>query len=184
MLYFSLTENFDIPDYSDFTSAYEISPAIKSVIDTGKLIAGSAVEQTISGILTTVFGGVNVIPATVTGSTTDEQAESRAEFLWWVVAEWLSQSQMSEVTEDVRGNAALDAFMVRELKLLQTQGRLTAGNNEWGFAVDNENGSLTKENLVQGTSDSEVGIPLGGVTDLQAVGHSHPASNASTSPLI
>ena len=184
LVFFNLDDKFDIPDYSGFTPAYEISPAIKAVIDTGKLIAGSAVEQTISDILTTVFGGINVIPSTVTGSTADEQGESRGEFLWWLLAEWLSQSQMSKVTEDVQGNATLDAFMVRELKLLQSQGRLTAGNNEWGFAVDKENGSLTKENLVQGMVDYEVGIPLGGVTDLQAVGHSHPAANASTSPQI
>ena len=182
VLFFSINERFDIPDYRNFTPAYAISPEIQSVIDTGRLITGTSVEQTISDILATVFGGIDVIPSVVTGSTTDEQGETRARIMWWLLAEWLSQSQMSEVTEDVRGNAALDAFMVRELKLLQTQGRLTAGNNEWGFAVDNENGSLTKENLVQGTSDSEVGIPLGGVTDLQAVGHSHPASNASTSP--
>ena len=181
-VFFSLTQTFDIPDYSGFTPAYAISPAIQSVMDTGELIAGSAVEKKISSILTVVFGGVGVIPATVTGSTADEQGESRAEILWWLLANWLTQSQMSEVTEDVRGNPSLDAFMVRELELLQTQGRLAAGNNEWVFVADMVNGSLTKKNLRQGSNDYEATPSFAGVVDLQAVGHSHPVANVSTFP--
>ena len=181
-VYFSTSRTFDIPDYSNFTPAYAISPEIQSVIDTGRLITGTSVEQTISDILATVFGGIDVIPSVVTGSTTDEQGETRAEIMWWLLVDWLTQGQISRVTEDVRGNATLDAFMVRELKLLQTQGRLTAGNNEWGFAVDMVSGSLVKVNLRQGTSDSQVRIRVAGLTDIQALGHSHPATNAPTFP--
>ena len=101
-VFFSLSETFDILDYNSFTSAYDISSAIKSVTDTGKLIAGSTVEQTISDILTTVFGGVNVMPAKVTGGTADEQGESRAEILWWLRETTNGDSRWTRKTAPLR----------------------------------------------------------------------------------